>query len=248
MIRLRNLSVERGKLPVLRDLSVDIPAGRITAIVGRSGVGKSSLLAAINGLLRPAAGDIAVSGVGSLGEASALREHRRRTATIFQEHALIDRLQAIDNVLLGLADRRHPLSPLPWPEDMRRRAAGALSQVGLLHRATARTDRLSGGERQRVGVARALVRQPRLILGDEPFASVDPALVRQIGDMLQALVADSGVTVVLVLHQIETAHALAEKIVGLADGQVVYDGPAQDFGDAEQARVFGAAPERHMLH
>lgn len=247
LVRLRNVSLRRGTAEVLRDISFDIPVGRITAVVGRSGVGKTTLLAALNGLIKPACGEIVVGGIGSLAAHDTLLEHRRRTATIFQEHALIDRLHAIDNVLLGLADRRHPLSLLPWPEEMRRQAAQALSQVGLLHRATARSDRLSGGERQRVGVARALVRQPKLLLGDEPFASVDPLLVVQIGDTLRTLANRYGVTVVLVLHQIETARALADKVVGLADGQVVYDGPAAGFDALEQQRVF-AAGERGTLH
>ena len=170
-----------------------------------------------------------------------MREARRGTATIFQDHALIDRLPAIDNVLLGLADMRHPLSPLPWPRALRIRAATALDEVGLLSRATARTGQLSGGERQRVGIARALVRRPRLLLGDEPFASVDPVLARELGAEFRRLVVHYGLTVIVVLHQLPLARTLADRIVGLAAGRVAFDGPAADFdADAEDA-VFSSA-------
>ncbi|MDR3393736.1 MAG: ATP-binding cassette domain-containing protein [Parasulfuritortus sp.] len=238
MIRLENVTVRRGQNEVLHHLSAEIPSASITAVVGRSGVGKSTLLGVLNGLIRPVSGQVSVAGMAAMTCPVSLREYRRRTATVFQEHALIDRLPAIDNVLLGLADRRHPLSPLPWSNDMRSQAAVALNEVGLLHRATARADRLSGGERQRVGVARALVRKPSLLLGDEPFASVDPALVGQIGDMLREQVARNGMTVVLVMHQIETALALSDKVIGLVNGEVAYDGPACEFDTEAQERIF----------
>ena len=237
-LEVRDLSVARGGNPVLHDVTMTIPAGRITAIVGRSGVGKSTLVATLNGLVQPAAGTVTVPGLGGFANPAVLREHRRRTATIFQDHALIDRLSALDNVLLGLADLRHPLSLLPWPDGLRRRAAQALDEVGLLHRAGARADTLSGGERQRVGVARALVRRPSLLLGDEPFASVDPALVRQMSAEFRALVGRAGLTVVLVLHQLETARLLADRIVGLVDGRIAFDGPAHVFDTAAEARIF----------
>lgn len=239
---LDGVTVRRGPNEVLRAIDLTIPAGRITAVIGRSGVGKSTLVATLNGLIRPVAGTITGPGLGEFGDPAVLQEHRRRTATIFQDHALIDRLSAIDNVLLGLADLRHPLSPLPWSEEHRRRAALALDEVGLLHRATARTSTLSGGERQRVGVARALVRRPSLLLGDEPFASVDPALVRQMSAEFRSLVAKGGLTVVLVLHQLETARLLADRIVGLVDGRIAFDGPAEAFDAQAEARIFASSP------
>lgn len=238
MLILDGVTVRRGKNTVLHDLSLTIPAGSVTAVVGRSGAGKTTLLRTLNGLIRPDAGTVAVTGIGALSDAAALREHRRRTATVFQDHALIDRLPAIDNVLLGLADTRHPLSLLPWPPEHRRRAAEALADVGLLDRATARTGRLSGGERQRVGLARALVRRPSLLLGDEPFASVDPTLVRHFSGEIRRAVSRSGLTVVIVLHQIDTALTLADRVVGLADGRIAFDGPAADFDAGAQAGIF----------
>ena len=243
-ITVERLKLRRGGREVLRGVSLAFEEGSITAVVGPSGVGKTTLIGALNGLLRPSEGAVSMAGAGCLDDPAALGEARRRTATVFQDHALIDRLPAIDNVLLGLADRRHPLSLLPWPRAARERAAQALDEVGLLERATTRTGRLSGGERQRVGIARALVRRPRLLLGDEPFASVDPALARRLAAEFRRLVTRDGLTVILALHQLEIARALADRIVGLGDGRVVFDGPAAGFDAAAEARIFQAAPPR----
>jgi phosphonate transport system ATP-binding protein len=250
MIRLEHVSVRRGSIEVLHDLCSEIPHGKITAVVGPSGVGKSTLLATLNGLLQPVAGQITIEGISALEKRESLRDFRRCTATVFQEHALIDRLSAMDNVLLGLADQRHPLSPLPWSQTMRYRAARALDDVGLLHRSSVRTSNLSGGERQRVGVARALVRKPRLLLGDEPFASVDPSLVRQMGDTMRQMAVRDGVTVILVMHQIDTALLLADKVIALAEGSIAFDGPPASFDAKKQKQIFqGIGGERNVeLH
>lgn len=237
-VTLDRVSVRRGGRPVLHDVSLVLPERSVTVVVGPSGVGKTTLMGVLNGLLVPGAGSVSVAGVGPLNDASALREARRRTATIFQDHALIGRLPVIDNVLLGLADMRHPLSLMPWSREMRRRAAKALDDVGLLGCAMRRTASLSGGERQRVGIARALIRAPRILLGDEPFASVDSALARQLGDQFRRLVDHDGLTVVLVLHQLQLARGLADRIVGLSGGEVAFDGPAAAFDAAAEARIF----------
>lgn len=242
MLQVGHLTVRRGNREILRDISFTLAPGTITAVVGPSGVGKSSLLAALTGLLAPTRGSIRVSGLGDLTTPGVLQRHRRQTATIFQEHALVDRLSALDNVLLGLADLRHPLSPLPWSRPLRERAARALHEVGLLHRADTRAARLSGGERQRVGIARALVRAPRLLLGDEPFSAVDPALTRSLGQEFRTLVESRGLTALLVLHQMDVARCLADRIVALGDGQVVFDGPAAHFDLDLEARVFPPLP------
>ncbi|SEI48926.1 phosphonate transport system ATP-binding protein [Azotobacter beijerinckii] len=242
LLSLDRVSVERGGNRILEGLSLDIRRGSITALVGPSGIGKSSLLATLNGLLRPAAGTLSVDGIGRLQTPASLLAHRRHSATVFQEHALIARLSALDNVLLGLADRRHPLSPLPWPRALREQAVAALTEVGLLAKALSPVSRLSGGERQRVGIARALVREPRLLLADEPFASVDPALAERLAGEFQRLVRERALTLVVVLHQLDLARRLADRIVGLADGRIAFDGPPARFDAQAQARLFPLHP------
>ncbi|MDD2770106.1 MAG: ATP-binding cassette domain-containing protein [Methylococcus sp.] len=237
-IRVEGLFVQRGGQAVLNGVSFSIPAGKIIAVIGPSGVGKTTLLQTLSGLVKPCGGSISVNPGGELKTGSALRAFRRQTGMVFQEHALIGRLTAIDNVLLGLADRRHPLSLLPWLRDERYRAALALNEMGLLHRATVRADRLSGGERQRVGIARALVREPALLLADEPFASVDPALVAQLSQSIRRRVKTDGMTAVLVMHQLETALSLADHLIALADGQVAFAGSPDAFDDHTRAWVF----------
>jgi phosphonate transport system ATP-binding protein len=237
-VNVDRLTMRRGDRDVLRDLSLAFEESAVTAIVGPSGVGKTTLICALNGLLGASSGVVSIGGLGRLDDAAVLREARRRTATVFQDHALIGRLRAIDNVLLGLADARHPMSLLPWPSALRERAAAALDEVGLLGKAPARVMDLSGGERQRVGIARALVRRPRLLLGDEPFASVDPALALRLGDRFRRLAAERGVTVILALHQLHLARKLADRIIGLADGRIAFDGPPAAFDESAEARVF----------
>ncbi len=246
-IAVERLTVCRGGREILRDVSLNFEEGAVTAIVGPSGAGKTTLMGALNGLLPVVGGSISVAHIGSLDDPKALNEARRQTATIFQDHALIGRLPAIENVLLGLADLRHPLSILPWPRSMRIRASQALDDVGLLSRATVCTAQLSGGERQRVGIARALVRQPRLLLGDEPFASVDPALARLLGLGLRRLAASRGLTVILVLHQLELARTFADRIVGLANGQVIFDGAPAAFDAAAETWLFASSGRRPKL-
>ena len=237
-MELDGVTVCLGGRTVLRDVSLGIQAGAITAVVGRSGAGKTTLIRTLNGLVAPSAGTIHAEGSEALAGPAAWRVHRRRIATVFQNHALIDRLSEMDNVLLGLADRRHPLSLLPWSKALRHRAVTALESVGMVARATAPVAQLSGGERQRVGLARALVRAPALLLADEPFASVDPTLVGQLSRDFRDAVSGYGLTVVIVLHQLETALAIADRIIGLSDGRVAFEGTPAAFDSAARGRVF----------
>jgi len=247
LIRLEDVTVNRGGSEVLRRASLQIPSGRLTAIVGPSGAGKTTLISVLNGLIAPREGSVTASDVGRLDNAEAIRLHRSRTATIFQDHALVERLTALENVLLGFADLRHPISILPWPLEMRRRAAEALASVGLLRLAHTRVARLSGGERQRVGVARAFVRNPSLLLGDEPFSSIDPTLVLEMGRTLRRAVS-AGTTVVVVLHQLEVALPLADWVIGLAEGRPVFAGPVETFDEAARRKIFDRPKRRSIAN
>ena len=239
-IKLDNVTVQRDGKTVIKNLSLKIESGSITAIVGPSGAGKTTLLASLNGLLKPQTGLITV-GPNPLNNPDALREHRLRTSTIFQEHALIDRLSALDNVLLAFADERSPFSILPWAKILERRAVDALGDMGLLHLVHSRVGNLSGGERQRVGIARALVRRPEILLADEPFSAVDPALAGQIGQEFKDLVKASGITVVMVLHQIDIARNLADRIIGLTKDGIAFDAPPDQFDRVAHDHLFSIA-------
>jgi phosphonate transport system ATP-binding protein len=241
-IAVDGLRVARGGRDVLADVSARFETGAVTVVVGRSGVGKSTLISVLNGLVEPSRGAVSVRGLGRLEDKAGWAQLRRQTATIFQDHALIGRLTAIDNVLLGLADQRHPLSLAPWSRAARDRAAQSLADVGMLDRAMSRVELLSGGERQRIGIARALTRRPRLLLGDEPFSALDLPLARQLGHDLRALATRDGVTVVLVLHQIALARVLADRIVGLNEGRIAFDGPAELFDAVAEREVFSYPP------
>jgi len=232
-----SLCVTLGKRSILEKVSTSFAAGAVTVLVGPSGAGKTTFINVLNGLVPPTCGEVS-SGAGGLDNAESWARLRADTATIFQDHALIGRLSALDNVLLGLADARHPLSLLPWPRAAREAAASALADVGLLDRAFDRVETFSGGERQRIGIARALARRPRLLLGDEPFSALDLPLARRLGDDLRKLATRDGVTVVLVLHQIALARALADRILALNEGRIVFDGPARDFDAQAEDRVF----------
>lgn len=171
------VTVRRGDVNVLQNVSLSLPQGSMIAVMGPSGAGKTTLLKALLGLLPATSGRI-VASHGRLDVPAVLTKHRHETAAIFQDHAVIDRLSVIDNVLMGLADRRFALDFRPWPTPMRLAAARALHRVEMLgfsHRPVAK---LSGGQRQRVGIARALVRQPSLLVADEPFSALDSRLTR----------------------------------------------------------------------
>lgn len=228
----------------LRGASVGIERGSFVVLLGSSGAGKSTLLRCFNGLVKPTSGEVVAEAVGSLASPGALREHRRRAAMIFQQHHLIGRLSVLDNALLGGLGRQGSLaSLLPWPRADRELALAAIERVGLLGQALQRSDRLSGGQQQRVGVARALVQQPRILLADEPVASLDPATAEKLLVLLRAICKDDGLTAVVSLHQLHLARAFADRIVGLREGAVVFDGAPEELTATVAASLY--SHERH---
>lgn len=224
----------------LAPASLSLFADQITVLLGPSGAGKSTLLRALNHLVRPTEGGIAVSGIGPLEARGALRRHRRQTAMIFQQHQLIARLTALQNVLIGrLAHYPAWRTLFPFPERDRRLALDCLARVGLLDRALSRCDMLSGGQQQRVGIARALAQQPRLVLADEPVASLDPATSRRVLKLLRSICKADGIPAIISLHQLELAREFADRIIGLADGAIVFDGVPSELAAADLERIYG---------
>lgn len=215
--------------------------GAFTVLLGPSGAGKSTLLRCLNGLVTPSEGQ--VLGPDGTPIARRLRAHRRETGMVFQQHQLIGRLSAMENVLIGLLGQRSGWRALmPASRAERERALDALERVGLLDRALTRADALSGGQQQRVGIARALVQRPRLMLADEPVASLDPVTAARVLDLLARICREDGITAIVSLHQLDFARAYADRIIALAAGSVVFDGPPARLAEDDIARIYGATP------
>jgi phosphonate transport system ATP-binding protein len=250
ILQLDNVSVTYpGGVTALRGTSIAFHSGEFVVLLGRSGAGKSTLLRAINHLVPPTSGRVVSREFGVLGPGHLLRQHRRRTASIFQHHQLIERHNALDNVLngrLGFHTTLRSLFPLPATE--LELAMSCLDRVGLGDKALCRVDQLSGGQQQRVGIARALAQQPTMILADEPVASLDPATADTILSLLRSICKEDGITAIVSLHQLDFARRFADRIIGIADAQVVSDGAAAELDDVHLARIYSDGPRRRLAN
>jgi phosphonate transport system ATP-binding protein len=223
---------------VLRGISLRIEAGEFVGIIGLSGAGKSTLLRCINRLVQPTSGHIwiprSLLGHDEAGAsadvlklaAPELRLFRRKVGMIFQQFNIVKRLSVIDNVLSGgLGYHRALTSTLRiFPQHEKRRALANLRRVGLLHLAYRRADELSGGEQQRVAIARTLMQRPAIILADEPVSSLDPKLSRVVLDVLKRVCREDGIAALVSLHTLELTREYADRVIGLREGEIVFDG------------------------
>lgn len=221
--------------------SLTIAAGTFVVLLGASGAGKSTLLRTLNGLVRPSAGSVGAQGIGDIAARGALRRHRRQTGMVFQQHHLIGRLTALHNVLMGCLGYYSPwVTLLPWPRRDKLLALAAIERVGLLDYALRRADQLCGGQQQRVGVARAMVQQPRTLLADEPVASLDPATAERLLALIHDICKSDGLTAVVSLHQVGFARQFADRIIGLKGGAIVFDGAPADLTPEQAGQLYGA--------
>lgn len=244
MLSVQDLEVvyPRGNRALART-NVTFAGGAFTVLLGPSGAGKSTLLRALNGLVQPTHGRVCVDGLGDIADPSVLREHRRSTAMVFQQHHLIGRISVFANVLLGRLGFHRGLRTLaPYSLEEKYLAMSALDRVGLLTYANRRADQLSGGEQQRVGIARALVQQPRVILADEPVASLDPGTGERALKLFREICLDEGITALVSLHQVPFARRFADRIVALSAGQIVFDGSPRSLSEAVLGQIYGNAP------
>jgi phosphonate transport system ATP-binding protein len=212
----------------LDGVDLEIAAGEFVMVIGQSGAGKTTLLRCLNRLVEPTAGDVLLNGARVTGASSeALRSVRRQIGVIFQQFNLVKRASVLENVLAGRLGHVPGLPSLlgRFPHKDRDLALACLRQVGLEEFASRRADTLSGGEQQRVAIARALAQEPKVILADEPTASLDPKLTESIMGILQRINVERRLTLVVSQHMLETALTYGTRIVGLRQGRVIFDGP-----------------------
>src|SRR5580700_1767354 len=242
MLVVEGLTCRFGTKAAVDDASFSVPPGSFVGVIGRSGAGKSTMLRMINRLAEPTSGRILFEGqdVTAL-RGKELRQWRARSAMIFQQFNLVGRLDVLTNVLMGrLADipAWRSLAQL-WPEQDRALAMSALEQFDIASLAAQRADQLSGGQQKRVAIARALVQEPDIILADEPIASLDPHNTKVVMDALQRINRDSGITVMCNLHSLELARSYCGRLIGMAAGQVVFDGTPEQLTESEARRLYG---------
>jgi phosphonate transport system ATP-binding protein len=230
----------------LNHVSLTVPAGQFCVLLGHSGAGKSTLLRCVNGLETPTGGAVHVN--GRVVEPASLRDLRRRIAMVHQHFALVPRASGAANVMAGA------VSALPlwrvvtglYPASLEQRVCELLRAVGLEEAHLARrAEQLSGGQQQRLGLARAFMLDPALILADEPVASLDPAISRDVLSLLRDQARMRGTTVLCSLHQLDLARAFADRIVALHGGRVIFDGPPQALKERDLAVIYAKseAPE-----
>ena len=243
MLKLENLTktYNTGDL-ALQGTDLSIPNGQVLALIGPSGAGKSTLIRCINRLVEPTNGSAILNEVNLTKLSSrALRKSRRKMGMIFQEYALVERLTVMENVLSGRLGyvgfwksflRRFPKKDV-------NEAFRLLDRVGLLEMADKRADELSGGQRQRVGICRALIQDPDLLLVDEPTASLDPKTSRQIMRLINELCQERGLTAIINIHDVLLAQMFSQRIVGLALGNIVYDGSPEGLTPEVLTKIYG---------
>ena len=226
----------------LQDISFTVDNPQVVTIIGPSGAGKSTLIRCINRLVEPTSGKVMLDDIDVRRlNRRELRKVRRRMGMIFQEYNLVERLTVMENLLSGRLGyvgfwktyrRKFP------PEDVAA-AFKLLDRVGLSGYQDTRADALSGGERQRVGISRALMQQPDLLLVDEPTASLDPKTSRQIMRLLVELAHEHGTPALVNIHDVGLAQSFADRIIGLSEGQIVFDGTAQQVTEDVLTEIYG---------
>jgi phosphonate transport system ATP-binding protein len=245
-IEITGLEKRFGQAVAVRGFTATFARPQMIGVIGRSGAGKSTLLRMINRLTDASAGRVLVEGVDVLTlRGRALREWRRDCAMIFQQFNLVPRLDVVTNVMLGRLCGQSQLASLfaVFGRGDVDDALAALDRLGIAEQATKRAEALSGGQQQRVAIARALMQNPRLILADEPIASLDPLNAKLVMDALRAIHERDGRTVMCNLHTLDTAREYCDRVIGMRAGEIVFDGPASELTLSAAREIYGAGEE-----
>lgn len=230
----------------LNDVSFEVEEGEFLAVIGLSGSGKSTLLRCINRLIEPTEGRVLWNDIDvTAAKGAELRHIRRQIGMVFQQFNLVKRSSVLTNVLSGRLGYASPWTSLfhVFPSDDRNKAMAALGRVGIEEQALKRADQLSGGQQQRVGIARALMQDPQVILADEPVASLDPVLSHSILQYLELLNQEDGIMVLCSLHFLDLVHRYATRVVGLKDGEKVFEGLPKELTRERFKEVYGEEAE-----
>jgi phosphonate transport system ATP-binding protein len=248
MLQIKNLTkIYEGGVKALDNVSFEVPDGQFLAVIGLSGSGKSTLLRCINRLVEPTSGQILWDGEDITAAAQEeIRLIRRRIGMVFQHFNLVSRSNVITNVLAGRLGYTNPTWSLVnrFPKKDLEKAMKQLERVGIADKAYQRADTLSGGQQQRVGIARALMQNPKLILADEPVASLDPVLAHSIMSYLEDINQNDGVCVLCSLHFLDLVHRYADRVVALNEGRLVFEGLPKDIDDKKFKDIYGRDAER----
>lgn len=256
-LQLDRVSKTYGAMRAVENVSLTIQPGERVALIGASGSGKSTLIRLASGLILADAQGQGTGAVHSFGAkvqeggrlASDVRAARRHIGLVFQQFALAGRLSVLTNVLVGALGRISVLRGTLglFNEDERRTAYAALAEVGIAQHAMKRARELSGGQQQRVAIARALVQGAKLVLADEPIASLDPKSAKRVMDTLVTMSRDHGIALVVSLHQVDYATAYFDRVIAMNAGRVVFDGPAAQINAAFLTELYGASAEELIL-
>ena len=239
MLELNNLkkTFENG-CPALKGVDLKINKGEFVSILGPSGSGKTTLLRTINGLETSSGGDIYFDNkkVGN----NNISEVQKKTGMIFQEFNLVNNLSTINNVLTGLLNSSNKFLSLFYLFSKKQKieALRSLETVGLLEKSYSRSDELSGGQRPRVGIARAIIKKPLLLLADEPVASLDPKTSNLILSLLKKINQEFGTTILCNLHQVDLAKKYSDRVVGLMDGKIIFDEKSVNINEVYLKKIY----------
>jgi phosphonate transport system ATP-binding protein len=251
MLTIQGLGKSFNGKPALRDVSLQVQPGSFVGVIGRSGAGKSTLLRCINRLVDPSEGRVLFgeTDVTSL-KGKALRDWRASCGMIFQQFNLAGRLDVLTNVMIGRINSLQSMATLldMWPHEEKLRAIRALAELDLADFASQRAESLSGGQQQRVAIARTLVQNPKIILADEPVASLDPRNSQAVMDALKNLNTQSGMTVLCNLHSLELARSYCTRLIGMQAGRVVFDGAPEALTDDVVQNLYGLEAETAREH